>query len=341
MNIKKTFLILSLVGFTAGSSYAMAQNYVFRSLSQGVKASGSLVFDEDIVDEGEDSVACYDPSSIGKVGTEGECLDMLIVNRAMLDQGVNNNYSIVYDGQTYTFANGGGNIFTGQVDDFSRLFYESSFNGDIGYWNTSSVTDMKGMFLNASAFNQDIGGWNTSKVTLINAVFSGASAFNQDIGRWNTSKIRHMGSMFYGASAFNQDLSKWDTSKVIWMAYMFNGASAFNQNISQWDTSKVANMGYMFYRASAFNQDIGDWDTSKVTDMSSMFREASSFNQDIGRWNTSSLTNIIYMFREASEFNHDISQWCVSGVDEHQSFSTGSSMPTNYLPAWGTCPRGE
>ena len=42
---------------------------------------------------------------------------------------------------------------------------QSTFNGDIGNWNTAQVTDMGYMFDTTSAFNQDIGSWNTEKVT--------------------------------------------------------------------------------------------------------------------------------------------------------------------------------
>ena len=36
--------------------------------------------------------------------------------------------------------------------------------GHISLWDTSNVTNMKYMFLNANNFNGDIGGWDTSNV---------------------------------------------------------------------------------------------------------------------------------------------------------------------------------
>ena len=53
----------------------------------------------------------------------------------------------------------------------SRLFTgNTSFNSNIGSWDTSNVTDMsemfmRSMFANAFAFNQNIGGWDVSNVT--------------------------------------------------------------------------------------------------------------------------------------------------------------------------------
>ena len=41
----------------------------------------------------------------------------------------------------------------------------SAFNGDIGDWDVSSVTNMERMFNNASAFNQNIGDWDVNNVT--------------------------------------------------------------------------------------------------------------------------------------------------------------------------------
>jgi len=45
------------------------------------------------------------------------------------------------------------------------------------------------MFICANKFNQDISLWDTSNVTNIRGMFLGAKKFNQDISKWNTSKV--------------------------------------------------------------------------------------------------------------------------------------------------------
>merc|ERR1712194_549384 len=92
---------------------------------------------------------------------------------------------------------------------------------------TSSVTDMYGMFQEASAFNQPLS-FDTSGVTSTERMFQYASAFNQPLS-FNTSSVTTMQSMFEYASAFNQPLS-FDMSSVTDFTTMFLYASAFNQN---------------------------------------------------------------------------------------------------------------
>jgi surface protein len=103
--------------------------------------------------------------------------------------------------------------------DLSQTFRScTNFNGNVGSWNVSAVTNMTFMFFTASAFNNggssSIGTWNTSAVTNMTGVFVSAITFNQDISSWNTSAVTIMAAMFQGASAFNQDIGSWNVANV-------------------------------------------------------------------------------------------------------------------------------
>lgn len=190
---------------------------------------------------------CYDTNNAGTVGQSGwtGCEGMYIV--ANLQELKNaTNYTITHGGTEYSFGDstknedGKKNIFTGQVKSMLSLFQnKGSFNENIGYWDTTNVTDMDAMFWGATAFNQDIGSWDTANVASMIGMFNGASLFNQDIGNWDTSGITNMSSMFSGASAFNRNIGTWDTSGVTNMTAMFQDASVFNQNIGGWDVSGI------------------------------------------------------------------------------------------------------
>ena len=236
-----------------------------------------------------------------------ECLAEAPVTGECTTWASGNNYGTMpnWDTSLVTDMSGWGTAAQG-------FYGKTTFNGDIGRWDTSSVTNMRYMLSVASAFNQDIGGWSTEKVIDMEGMLNKAPSFNQVIGSWNTEKVTSMRIMFVYAERFNQDIGSWNTTQVTSMHAMFRYAFRFNQDIGSWDTSKVTDMSLMFMgpgSGTSFNQDIGSWNTEKVTNMRYMFYHASSFNQDIGSWNTEKVTNMQYMFYHASAFNQDISSW--------------------------------
>jgi surface protein len=212
------------------------------------------------------------------------------------------------------------------ISNFSNMFYSArAFNNggssSINNWQikqTGSVV-MSSMFgashgFKVMSFNQPIGNWNMSNVTNVTSMFYNQRSFNQDLSSWDVSNLTNLSALFSSCSSFNQDISGWDVSNVTNMNSLFNGAISFNQDISGWDVSNVTNMADMF-SSTNFNQDISGWDMSNVTNMSGMFRANNRFNQNINIWNTSSVTNMGQMFY-GSIFNQPIGDWDVSSITD-------------------------
>ena len=112
------------------------------------------------------------------------------------------------------------------------------------------------MFEDATSFNQNIGSWNTQVCTKMGSMFKGAASFNQDISSWDTADVTDMSNMFNGAENFNQDISGWNTSNVTNMTRMFKGGElgmVFNQNLASWNISNVTNMTDMFNGAGSLS----------------------------------------------------------------------------------------
>ena len=188
-----------------------------------------------------------------------------------------------------------------------------TMNSNAGTPDMRAVTNMRGMFSGATSFNGDIGGWNTAKVTVMRDMFNGASSFNSDISRWNTAKVTVMWDMFNGATSFNSDISRWNVEVVYDMDFMFAGATSFDQDIGGWNTAKVSYMEGMFNGATSFNSDISGWNTAKVRNMDDMFNGAIDFNQDISGWDVRKVENMDDMFNGATAFIQNLGPWYIPG----------------------------
>lgn len=137
----------------------------------------------------------------------------------------------------------------------------------------------------AITFNLDLSSWDTSSVTNMGGMFNqnGNSATSWSIGdisNWDTSKVTDMSYMFFcagrTATTFILDLSDWDTSNVTNMSYMFalagcNATSWSIGDLSDWDTSNVTNMSNMFREAgykAIYSLNLSGWSVNKVASYS-------------------------------------------------------------------------
>ena len=68
--------------------------------------------------------------------------------------------------------------------------------GPIASWDTSEITDMRGLFVHK-----------------VNFMLQGATSFNGDLSLWDVSKVSNMSFMFWGATSFTHQLGgAWSTS---------------------------------------------------------------------------------------------------------------------------------
>lgn len=204
-----------------------------------------------------------------------------------------------------------------------KMFLGSRGIGDVSRWNTTNVTDMKGMFEMCVDFDQRLN-WDTSNVTRMSCMFFGCTIFNQKI-LFNTSKVTLMNSMFSFCSALNQPLL-FDTSSVTDIRYMFLGCSSFNFNL-RWNTSKVVYMDGMFENCSVFDQ-LLLWDTSSVTSMSNMFSRCKAFNRPLS-FDMSKVTTITCMFYKCYSLDQTFDGWNTRrDVFKHEAFGGCKKTPT-------------
>lgn len=91
------------------------------------------------------------------------------------------------------------------VENMSRMFYQSRFNGDISHWDMSNVANMASMFEH-SHFNGDISRWDISDVVKCD------NALNN---RW-TSQSKRIGKIHFLCKAEDSSLTLHPDAEAAW-----------------------------------------------------------------------------------------------------------------------------
>ena len=116
-------------------------------------------------------------------------------------------------------------------------FYSLIEINNLNLLNTSSVTNMKGMFLGCSSLTSlDLSTFDTSNVTNMSGMFSLCSSLTSlDLSTFDTSSVTNMEGMFYGcASLTSLDLSNHDFTysleSYVTMFYQVNRLSIISKD---------------------------------------------------------------------------------------------------------------
>lgn len=213
---------------------------------------------------------------------------------------------------------------------------------DLAGFNTSSVTDMEGMFADSDIRSLDLSGFTFSSVTTMKDMFFRDYRLEELTlpATVDTSKVTDMSEMFKGCQSLKSiaNLNALDTGNVTTMAGMFGeyyfkygkkygpieyfGPAMEGIDLSGFDTKNVTDMSGMFWMPELKTLDISTFDTGKVTTMSKMFNFDSLTALDVSGLNTENVTDMSGMFTLGSANTLDVSSLKVSKVTNMSNMFT-------------------
>lgn len=227
---------------------------------------------------------------------------------------------------------------------FGRYCYlsGSGITIDVTGWDTSTVTNMSGLFA-SNAITNIVGykNFNMSNVTTVSQMFQGAQLATIDCSNWNTSNITTFGSGTFCGSSVNKTLilDNCDLRQA-----NFSGGSFYNETISM----KNAKIGNTFAGSSGFGRGAGAAGTLKTIDVTNMDLSGctslntffASFGNNVtiiglDTLNTSTVTDFSFLFQSSSiNTSIDLSNFTFKSGDNINYMLDGiTGVTTIKLPA--------
>lgn len=102
-------------------------------------------------------------------------------------------------------------LYTPQLDDASLRSFAARYTSEMLGWETfdvSRVTVMSKLFAFQNSFNEPISGWNTESVKNMDGMFLDAKRFDQSLASWDISQVESMDYMFSGSGISPSNLSE-------------------------------------------------------------------------------------------------------------------------------------
>lgn len=132
-------------------------------------------------------------------------------------------------------------IDVSKIKDFSMIFKNLDFDGDISDWDVSNAVIMDRMFEKSSftGKNSDLTKWDVSKVETMHKMFA-FSPFNGDISTWNLNNVEDIYGMFMNSlfDGSNGNIDNWDVSNVVEYGDVFKD-SPLENNPPKWYRKSV------------------------------------------------------------------------------------------------------
>ena len=149
---------------------------------------------------------------------------------------------------------------------------------DISKWDTSTVTDMSGLFKGCSLLKSlpDISNWNMNEVTDMSEMFSDCSSLVElpNINNWNTPKLQKIHKMFYNCSKLKSiDISNFDTKNVESLKELFFNCKSleFSGKHIIRCVENVKCFSYMFYNCLGITEIKFTGKNKQITDFSANY----------------------------------------------------------------------